>query len=78
MRYKSRMATGTQCETGHVVGRTYLDALSGETYTVEAVVTLWECAPDEAVRVRWSNGNVTLRSQPRGADREIGRPPVAA
>jgi hypothetical protein len=66
------MATpgGPVTATGHVVGRTYLSRLEGQPYTVEAAATLWECAPAGAVRVRWENGNSTLRTEPRGADLE--------
>jgi hypothetical protein len=64
--------------TGHLVGHTYLDELVDLAYTVEAIVTLWEYAPDGAVRVRWANGNTTVRSRPRGSDPEVIGPRVAA
>ena len=53
---------------GYVVGGTYLSVEAGERYTVEAVTTLWECAPAGAVVVRWSNGNRTIRSGSPGSD----------
>ena len=57
--------------TGHVVGRSYLSREFGQLYTVERVTTLWECAPDGAVLVRWENGNRTTSTKPRALDPEV-------
>lgn len=63
--------TRSMAATGHAVGTSYVSAETGQVYTVEAMATLWELAPDEAVVVVWSNGNRTITDHPRGADVEV-------
>jgi hypothetical protein len=43
----------------HVVGGVYFSPAHDMTYEVLGPATVWELAPDDAIRVRWSNGNVT-------------------
>jgi hypothetical protein len=64
----------TLSATGHVVGAYYFSSHYRMTYLVIGLVTLWDLAPNEAVRLRWSNGNVTVSTMPVGSD-EIIPPP---
>jgi hypothetical protein len=54
--------------TGHTVGARYRSAAHAMTYQVLGAATLWELAPGEAVRLRWSNGNETVTAQPVAGD----------
>jgi hypothetical protein len=54
--------------TGHLVGGVYSSADHHMTYVVVRVATLWECAPDGAVLIRWENGNEVVTARPAGRD----------
>jgi hypothetical protein len=75
---------GRLTRTGHLVGATYYSRHYRMTYRVESVGTVWQYAPDAAVRLRWANGNTTLTESARGDDRLLcdachrGTPPLAA
>jgi hypothetical protein len=57
--------------TGHVIGWTYESQEHGMTYEVLGRATIWDLAPDAAVRVRWANGNETVTTEPLGADQVV-------
>jgi hypothetical protein len=61
--------------TGHVVGACYFNTRYDMAYAVLGAATLWELAPGEAVRLRWSNGEETLTGMPVGPDEMIAVPP---
>jgi len=59
---------GRTTATGHVVGARYFSASERTRYEVLGPATIWELAPDGAVRLRWANGNITTTSAPVGRD----------
>jgi hypothetical protein len=54
--------------TGHVIGWTYYSPEHRMTYEVLDRATLWDLAPDAAVRVRWANGNEMVLTRPAAVD----------
>lgn len=57
--------------TGHVIGWTYESREHGMTYDVLGRATIWDLAPEAAVRVRWANGNETVTAQAVDDDRLV-------
>ena len=53
------MVVTPEARSDHVVGGVYFSPEHAMTYEVLGPATVWELAPDDAIRVRWSNGNVT-------------------
>jgi hypothetical protein len=67
-----RSKSGSETATGHLIGGIYFSPEDAMTYVVLRTATLWECAPDAAVQVRWANGNETTRTRPGGGDVLVG------
>ena len=64
--------------TGHVIGWQYYSDEHEMAYEVVGRATVWDLAPEKAVRLRWANGNETVSTDPPGPDRVLAPSPLVA